>query len=77
VIVAASHWFLAGVVMAILFVAWIVALFALVLDAISFVAKCVWFVALTLLAPIAIPVYLVLRVRRSRDQPQATAARSS
>jgi hypothetical protein len=47
-----------------LFVAWIVSLFLLVTDAISVVAKIVWFLLLTCLAPVAIPVYLILRHRR-------------
>ena len=54
-------WF---VLLALLFVAWVISLFLLVLDSISVGAKVVWFVALTVLAPIAIPVYLVLRWRR-------------
>lgn len=55
------------VVIILLFVltaAWIFSLFALVGDSISFLAKVVWFVALTCLAPFAIPVYLVTRHRR-------------
>jgi hypothetical protein len=54
-------WF---VLLALLFVAWVISLFLLVLDSISVGAKVVWFVALTVLAPIAIPAYLVLRWRR-------------
>jgi hypothetical protein len=45
-------------------VLWVISLFLLVLDSISVGAKVVWFVALTLLAPVAIPVYLWLRYRR-------------
>ena len=45
-------------------IAWVVSLFLLVADSISVVAKIVWFLALTCLAPIAIPVYLILRHRR-------------
>jgi hypothetical protein len=47
-----------------LFVAWLVSLFLLVGDSISFLAKVVWFVFLTCLAPIAIPIYFVLRHHR-------------
>jgi hypothetical protein len=58
-----SGW---GVVLSIfvlggLFVLWIFSLFLLVADSISFFAKVLWFVLLTCLAPIAIPVYLILR----------------
>jgi hypothetical protein len=47
-----------------LFIAWIISLFLLVGDSISVVAKIIWFVFLTCLAPIAIPVYLILRHNR-------------
>ena len=52
------------IVLGLLAIAWVVSLFLLVADSISVVAKIVWFVALTCLAPIAIPVYLILRHRR-------------
>ncbi len=51
-------------VLGILAVAWVVSLFLLVADSISVLAKIVWFLLLTCLAPIAIPVYLILRHRR-------------
>jgi hypothetical protein len=44
-----------------LFILWIFCLFLLVSDSISVLAKIVWFVLLTCLAPIAIPLYLILR----------------
>jgi len=52
------------IVLGLLAIAWVVSLFLLVADSISVVAKIVWFLALTCLAPIAIPVYLILRHRR-------------
>ena len=51
-------------VLGVLFLAWLVALFLLVGDSISFLAKIVWFVFLTCLAPIAIPLYFILRHHR-------------
>jgi hypothetical protein len=58
------------VAVSILFVVWLVTLFLLIVDSISVGAKILWFVLLTVLAPIAIPVYLVLRHRRRRaDAP--------
>ena len=51
-------------VLGILLIAWIVSLFLLVVDSISVLAKIVWFLFLTCVAPIAIPVYLILRHRR-------------
>ena len=47
-----------------LLIAWIVSLFLLVVDSISVLAKIAWFLFLTCVAPIAIPVYLILRHRR-------------
>jgi hypothetical protein len=44
-----------------LFFLWLSALFMLVTDSIGPVAKIVWFVCLTCLAPIAIPVYFLTR----------------
>jgi hypothetical protein len=52
------------VLLTILFLAWVLCLFLLVLDSLPFWQKAVWFLALTILAPIAIPVYLI--ARRSR-----------
>ena len=57
------------IIAAVLFVAWIVSLFLLVVDSIGLGAKIVWFVALTLLAPFAIPIYLVTRRRRMQAEP--------
>ena len=51
-------------VLGILAIAWVVSLFLLVVDSISVLAKIGWFLFLTCLAPIAIPVYLILRHRR-------------
>jgi len=64
------------IVLGALFVLWLYALFVLVADSISVGAKVLWFVLLTCLAPIAIPVYLILRSRRRRatsgaEQPLA------
>jgi hypothetical protein len=47
-----------------LFILWIFCLFLLVTDSISVLAKIVWFVVLTCLAPLAIPLYLILRHHR-------------
>jgi len=47
-----------------LFFLWLSALFMLVADSIGLGAKIIWFIALTCLAPIAIPVYFVTRTRR-------------
>jgi|tagenome__1003787_1003787.scaffolds.fasta_scaffold20376897_1 hypothetical protein len=44
-----------------LFLAWVVSLFLLVADSISLGAKLLWFLALTCLAPIGIPAYLLAR----------------
>jgi hypothetical protein len=48
----------------VLFGIWIVSLYLLVLDDISLGAKFLWFIVLTVLAPISVPVYFVLRHRR-------------
>jgi hypothetical protein len=45
-------------------VAWLVSLFAVAFDTISVGSKIAWFLALTLLAPFAIPAYFLWR--RSR-----------
>jgi hypothetical protein len=50
-------------------VAWLVSLFVVAFDRISTGAKVVWFLALTLLAPFAIPAYFLWR--RSRRQAVA------
>jgi hypothetical protein len=52
---------------------WFISLFLLVLDDIPFVAKVVWFVLLTVLAPISIPVYFFLRHRRHSQRQTVTA----
>ena len=52
------------VLVTILFLAWVLCLFLLVFDTLPFWQKLVWFLALTILAPIGIPVYLI--ARRSR-----------
>lgn len=56
--------FLLILLLGLLALLWIVSLFVLITDSISVGAKIVWFVALTLLAPIAIPAYFLWR--RSR-----------
>ena len=53
------------IVVTVLCLAWIVSLFLIVLDSISVGAKIFWLVAVTLLAPITIPLYLILRRRRT------------
>jgi hypothetical protein len=62
------------VAVSILFVIWLVTLFLLIVDSISIGAKILWFVVLTILAPIAIPVYLVLRHRRRRENAPAESS---
>jgi hypothetical protein len=47
-----------------LFFLWLAALFMLVADSIGIGAKIIWFIFLTCLAPIAIPIYFVTRTRR-------------
>jgi hypothetical protein len=61
--------FISLVVLSLLFIAWLIALFALIVDSISIGAKIIWFLALTCLAPVAIPLYFVLRHRRHGSQP--------
>ena len=56
-------------VAALLFGVWLVANFLLVLDDIPFLSKVLWFLALTLLLPIAVPLYLFLRHRRHSRAP--------
>jgi len=53
------------VLLTILFLAWVLCLFLLVFDALPFWQKFVWFLALTILAPVAIPVYLIVRRARA------------
>jgi hypothetical protein len=62
-----SGWgaFLSIVVLGGLFLIWLACLFLLVADSISVLAKIVWFLLLTFLAPVAIPVYLILHHRRA------------
>ena len=55
---------LAIVVVVLLSLAWLAALILLVFDTISVGAKIVWFLALTVLAPVAIPAYFVVWRRR-------------
>ena len=62
-------WILGLIVVSVLFVAWIVSLFLLVVDSIGIGAKILWFLALTVLAPFAIPIYLVTRRRRTQVEP--------
>jgi hypothetical protein len=58
------------VVLSLLFFLWLIALFMLLVDSISVGAKILWFLALTCLAPVAIPIYFVLRHRRHRAEPR-------
>ena len=62
-------WILGFIVIAVLAVAWLVSLFLVVVDSIGVGAKILWFRALTLLAPFAIPIYLVTRHRRMQAEP--------
>lgn len=66
--VALSGWILAGALMALLFVAWLVTLFAILVDDMSIGGKLVWLLAVTLLAPLAIPVYAFTRHRRQTKE---------
>jgi hypothetical protein len=47
-----------------LFVLWIFSLFLIIGDSISAFAKIVWLILVTCVAPLAIPVYLILHHRR-------------
>jgi hypothetical protein len=62
-----SGWgaFLSIVVLGGLFILWLWAIFLLVTDSISVIAKIVWFILLVCLAPLAIPVYLILHHHRT------------
>lgn len=64
---------LAIVVAVVLVVAWLVALTMAIMDTTSAGEKVVWCIALTVLAPIAIPVYFVVRSRRRRSPESAVA----
>ena len=57
------------VVLGTIFLFWLVSLFLLVGDSISLGAKILWFIALTCLAPFAIPLYFLARARRSQPAP--------
>jgi hypothetical protein len=61
------------VLLGLLALLWIVAIFMLVMDSISIGAKILWFLLVTLLAPIGIPAYFVSRSRR-QDRIEARAA---
>jgi hypothetical protein len=54
------------VVLGALFCLWLYCLFLLVTDSLSVLAKILWFVFLTCVAVVAIPLYLILRHRRHR-----------
>jgi hypothetical protein len=65
-VVAASNGVVISIVAAtVLGLAWLFTMFAVALDSISVGGKVLWWVLVTLLAPVAIPVYFVLRHRRS------------
>jgi hypothetical protein len=64
------------IVATVLFLVWLYSLFVLVLDDISFGAKVLWFLLLTLLVPISVPTYLFLRHRRRAGRHAAAAADS-
>ena len=61
------------VVLGALFLLWVYCLFLLVADSISVLAKIVWFLFLTCVAPLAIPLYLILRHRRHRADTSLAA----
>ena len=65
-VVAATPWEIVLAVVAGLALAalWVIALFLIVLDDIPGGAKALWLLACILLAPFAVPVYLILRSRR-------------
>lgn len=52
------------VVLGAIAILWLISLFLVIGDSIGIGAKVVWVVFLTVLAPIAIPTYLILRRRR-------------
>jgi hypothetical protein len=64
-LVASNGVVISIVVATVLGVLWLVTMVAVALDSISVGGKILWWVLVTLLAPIAIPVYFVLRHRRS------------
>jgi hypothetical protein len=57
------------VLLGLLALLWIVALFMLVMDSISIGAKILWFLFVTLPAPIGIPAYFIARSRRLQARP--------
>jgi hypothetical protein len=61
------------VVLGALFLLWVYCLFLLVADSISVLAKILWFLFLTCIAPLAIPLYLILRHRRHRADASLAA----
>jgi hypothetical protein len=56
------------ILLTILFIAWVVTLALVIMDRMSIGGKIVWLLAVTVLAPIAIPVYLIVRTRRGSDE---------
>ena len=54
----------------ILFLAWVLCLFLLVFDPLPFWQKVVWFLALTILAPIAIAHGQLFEPRGKKDDPR-------
>jgi hypothetical protein len=52
------------IVLGSLFVLWLFSLFLLITDSISAFAKVIWAILLICIAPLAIPVYLILHHRR-------------
>ena len=62
--------------MSALAVLWLVTLFLIVTDDISVGAKVLWALLTIVLAPFAIPVYLILRHRRHREADGLTAAQA-
>ncbi len=63
---------LALAVASLLFLIWVIAIAVLFTDSISIGEKLLWFVALTVLAPVAIPVYFIVRSRR-HARPEAAS----
>ena len=65
------------VIAAVLLAAWLGSMFAIAADSLSPAAKIAWWIAVTMVAVIAIPVYWVLRLRRTRHHASAAPSAGS
>jgi hypothetical protein len=74
IVIASGGLWAAIILLSLLFVLWLVSLFAVLVDTISVGAKLVWLLVLTLLAPVAIPLYFWLRHRRRRAAAPAESS---